>query len=111
MSFPQISEGPHTAITSSDKEYDQPTASGGLSTMLNEYSYDPLHFRKVAESKRNVGTTRIEMESTSREKDAFPVTNGRRYNMTREDTYMWLRYSQLKDAAFYAPCIAFTKQN
>ena len=34
-------------------------------------------------------------------------TNGRRYYVTWEDKFNWLRYSCSTDSAFCAPCIAF----
>ena len=38
---------------------------------------------------------------------SFPLTNGRRYNVTWEDKCNWLRYSCSTDSSFCGPCIGF----
>ncbi|XP_061170352.1 52 kDa repressor of the inhibitor of the protein kinase-like [Saccostrea echinata] len=99
-------------------EYITPTLELSKPEQYNERkkpkteSMDPVNFiQKVLDDAEKSKILSSKWNPSPHEKYSFPVTNGRRYNLTWEDKFIWLRYSLSKDAAFCAPCIAFGQQN
>lgn len=109
MSEPQESQNLYDTTPSKESD-SRPTLSESETFETSQASYDPVRFLSKSLSQNEMTSLLDSKWAPKPEKGrfSFPVTSGRRYNVTWEDTYKWLRYSPSMDAAFCAPCIAFT---